>query len=703
MSLFTRIFRAILGVKEAPYTFGWREGNPYWRMKDTDSYMREGWGANALIYAAIMYKARAIALTRMQAYRGDEDNNRLLDRQHPLSKLLRRPNPHQSWIEFEGLNTAWFNIAGEAFVYVDRDNPRDTPRALYPLHPNRVLIIPAQKGIQGYLYLPVDRAIDNGIPLLPDSVMHVKLPNPMDELEGMGYGWSPMAALAQSGDVDNAITHFLKKFFERGAMPNGILKFNNPMDETTIKAIKRRWSDAYGGVDKWTDIGVLDSQGEYQRIGMTFNEMGFETLDERNESRILSPLGVPGILLDTRISMKNSTYANKAEARKAFWEDTMTYEMMLWDEEYQHILNVGDVFVKRDLSHVPALQKNTPELVGAAKVLWDMGVPSHQAFRVVGLNVGELPSGDVGYVSSSVVRVDEVGTPAPEPAKQERKAERPEKWTTEQKAAHGDAVDAIAVSHEDEAREAGLACFEKDRRAVLKLVQDAEKKAYALKQTIDWLTVDTEVLKYLTGQSKLVWAQTFIPVVSGVIEDTGDYWSAQTGLAWDVRNLLGEAWFENYMLVFGDPIAKTSADTLHDILALGQAEGWSMQKMEDAISLTFQGWMTGNVDPDTYAFVSKRLPAYRIEMIARTETIRAAGAGAQALFESWELEEREWLSTRDGRTRPTHVLANGQRRLITEAFSVGGWDMMHPGDASRGAPPKEFVNCRCTIIPVMKE
>ena len=58
--------------------------------------------------------------------------------------------------------------------------------------------------VRGYTYIPPGGTWDDRIALLASDVAHVKLPNPGDEYGGMGKGLSPIAPLAQSGDVDNA-------------------------------------------------------------------------------------------------------------------------------------------------------------------------------------------------------------------------------------------------------------------------------------------------------------------------------------------------------------------------------------------------------------------------------------------------------------------------------------------------------------------
>ncbi len=60
--------------------------------------------------------------------------------------------------------------------------------------------------------------------------------------------------------------------------------------------------------------------------------------------------------------------------------------------------------------------------------------------------------------------------------------------------------------------------------------------------------------------------------------------------------------------------------------------------------------------------------------------------------EGYEIE-KEWIATRDGRTRDTHRAADGQRQGLDEAYSVGGYAAMHPLDA--GLPASESVACRC--------
>jgi hypothetical protein len=259
--------------------------------------------------------------------------------------------------------------------------------------------------------------------------------------------------------------------------------------------------------------------------------------------------------------------------------------------------------------------------------------------------------------------------------------------------------DGVAVDHEWAFGDGAEERFKAEEREVLAIIYEQEEKARRLKQgPIQWLQAADDI-KALYDAAGDDWRDTFAPMIQGVYEDVGDFWSGELGIAFDVRNLRGEEWFEDYLLEFSDPITKTSNDTLHGILAQGQEEGWSIQQMQDAIEQTFQQWISGNVSAEDYEFVANRLPPHRSEMIARTETTRAVNAGTYQIGKEWEVERKEWLATSgDGRTRESHEDADGQVAWLDDPFIVGGYEMMYPGDASHGAPPAEYVNCRCTQL-----
>lgn len=98
---------------------------------------------------------------------------------------------------------------------------------------------------------------------------------------------------------------------------------------------------------------------------------------------------------------------------------------------------------------------------------------------------------------------------------------------------------------------------------------------------------------------------------------------------------------------------------------------------------------------------------YRAEMIARTETGRAANIGSMVGTASTGLVTmKEWIAAKDARTRRVprdmfdHLHMDGIKIPFDEKFNVktknGGFEqMLHPCDPSGSAG--DVINCRCTL------
>lgn len=96
-----------------------------------------------------------------------------------------------------------------------------------------------------------------------------------------------------------------------------------------------------------------------------------------------------------------------------------------------------------------------------------------------------------------------------------------------------------------------------------------------------------------------------------------------------------------------------------------------------------------------------QMTPFRAATVARTETHAAATFGSIESVREAERElgvkmNKEWLATKDDRTRLEHLAADGQQVAMGERFTVGGEQMDRPGDS--GADPANTVNCRCAII-----
>lgn len=90
---------------------------------------------------------------------------------------------------------------------------------------------------------------------------------------------------------------------------------------------------------------------------------------------------------------------------------------------------------------------------------------------------------------------------------------------------------------------------------------------------------------------------------------------------------------------------------------------------------------------------------FRNKRIAQTEILGATNFGNyEGMIQSDVVATREWLSSRDGSVRDSHVALDGQVRALDKPYSNG---LMHPHGSG---PAAEVVNCQCTeIVSSFKE
>lgn len=712
-----------------------RADNPEWHLIDLENYVKEGFAGNALIYAAIMYKARALMQVPLRAYRGAPSEPEMLAPDEPLAELCARPNFHQSFPEMSVQATIYLNVAGNCYFLFDRPKGGGLPDNIFCLRPDRVHILPSKNKRQliGYIYTPENVSWRDGIPILPQDMMHVKLPNPSDPLEGMGEGLSPIAPMAKSADVDNDITDFLKRFFERGVMLPGILSTDTELDDVTLSRIKERWKEIYGGYQAWAEeIGVLDVGTKYQRIGLSFDEMGLDGLDERSETRVLMPFGVPPILLGTRVGLSRSTYQNYKEARRQCWEDTLVPELSLYEREWQYYLRGGaGEWVAYDMTDVPALQQDKVPLVDAAYKLWTMGVPANQAVTEVGLTMEPIPGGDTSYLPFNLmpagVRASPVAGTGPAPsAEEEERQETPKKaagpsaqvgeqsrLTPEAKMALAMKADRIAWQWTPAFTRVAREQFETDFRELSAGLTAARNKSLQEKATINWQWLLREWTEILATFGER-WREAFLPAIEGLIEDQGESLNLEFGVQWNVRNLFAEDWFTEYTMTFAENVTAETGDWMNGLLQQGMREGWSIPTMQRHLEQTFRQWQGQPVSGATWEWLEERVPPNRTELIARTETIRASARGSQGLYKAWGVERKQWLATPDDRECPWCFEMDGRIIDIGEPyFEKGSTFPVTDPDTGKTRTmtlnyedvegPPLHPNCRCALMPVVPD
>jgi HK97 family phage portal protein len=682
------------------------------RLVDFNTYCEEGYKRNAVVYSAVREIARTAPSARLQVHKRLGQGQTEIQEDNPIQDLLDFPNPWQSHYDFLETLITYLNLDGNAYIIREREGVNT--KAMWLPRPDLMsAVVDGKKSIfeanalLGYAYIT---QTGEKLYFLPEDVIHIKYPNPNDPHGGMGRGHPPLMAAAADADNDNNQTTFIKQFFKNGAVPSGIIKSKNILDDGEVRRIQSRIGEQYSGEANWHKVMVLDADAEYQQTGLNLDQMVFPDLRAISETRICAAFKVPPVLIGVKAGLDAATYSNYALARRALWEDNIIPTTTKLAEALTLALSDEmdeDVIIVADYSNVVALQDDrTNRFARANQAVIGGWITVNEARREVGLGPLPMGVGDVLYRPLMSEAVDDGAGDASRkmtplltsPLKERgiKKTDGSSVWPASPDAGTSlmqldaasawKAFDRVARKWEGQFKRTAARLFEEEEREIEGRINGMKGKSI---KAIDFEAILTAIATFMAVESVKKWQTEFLPLMMGLMQEQLSAWIGSVGIDWDIENPAVADFIRSHSFAFAQRISDTTMEDVKRLILAAQGEGWSTVRLMDELKAVYGGWSD-----------------LRAEMIARSETIRSSNAGLVEGYKQNGITQIEWYAALDERLCPFCNEMHGKQIAIGEAWFEGGSEMyvgqerlvMDYGDVYW---PPLHPNCRCVMQPVI--
>ncbi|MFY0511810.1 phage portal protein [Streptomyces anulatus] len=281
---------------------------------------------------------------------------------HPVAHLFnKRPNPLMSARVFKSLLLQQGELAGQAFVWLDRGETGLGPVTEMHIVFDQVDVVvdkplaqrPTTADVIGFV---IRRADGVQVPVLPEEMLWLRYPHPFDPLGCL----APWKAARHAVDMDAYAREWQRSSYKNGATPSGVV-YVGEMGDTEFTATKAAWrSSMQGAANAGKNLlvrGTPGSQGTggigYQRITLTAEEMDYLESRVANADEVAMAFGVRRDVLTG-----GSTYENQTAAVAALWSQTIKPKLEIIGSEIDRVLLPSDAEeAEFDLSGVTALQE----------------------------------------------------------------------------------------------------------------------------------------------------------------------------------------------------------------------------------------------------------------------------------------------------------------------------------------------------------
>jgi len=611
---------------------------------------------------------------------------------HPATALLLEPCP--AYPEIDGtvlmyLTYVYKRVTGEAYWWKIRNGSKI--EALYIMPKSWCLETPSYRSPY-FLFIPYGVAGGTSIKAAPEDIVWFKSPNVADPYS-RGRGRSEN--MLDEYESDELAAKYQKNYFYNDATPP--IAIHAPgATKDEVDQLKQSWFERVGSFLRARAPAFLTWEGaKIERLSDSAREMDFVESrkfirDMANQHEQLPP-EIAGILENSNRSTIDAAFylltKNVLAPELAALDATITRQLIASDYDDRLIYRHKNITPEDEAFKLQKVNEGASRgMLTRAEWRRAMGYPVDEGKD----NVYVIPFSLTEVKPGEKIEIQEEEETEELPAKMlEFSIVKGNKgnFTAEQKMAIWKIFDAKAMSGEPffmrAVRKIASAQDKKFRETLGSEIGNSRDFEGAIERTCQKVFNKSADMAVKSGLAP-AWLASMRSGFELAQELLGG------GIDFTLYNPAFNAWVDTVGLAKAKIINGTTKDAilgLRESISEGIQSGESIPKITERI-------MAGAKD------VFGDLSEGRATTIARTETMASVNFGQFETYRGEGVKRKEWLSTKDDRTRDAHAEADGQTVGIDEDFNVGGELLQYPGG---GNDPGNNINCRCTVIPVIEE
>lgn len=317
--------------------------------------------SSSTVMAPLLWIARTFPEAPPALWRRNDtgQNEQILD--HPMLRLLQRPNPHFTGERLWMATITDWNTSGDAYWLKRREKSTGIVKELW-WAPSWMIEPYGDEStfITHYEYRPGGRVVE----LAPEEVVHFRFgSNPENPLKG----YSPLKSVMSEVFTDDEAARFTASLLRNMGVPGIVISPDSdvPIQPEEMARTKAFLESEFTGERRGKPL-VMSGRTKIEQFGFSPEQLMLRELRRIPEERVSAVLGVPAIVAGLGAGLDRSTFTNMGEAREMAYESNIipTQRILAADIRFQllaEFVSAEDLWALRfgfDLSEVRTLQED---------------------------------------------------------------------------------------------------------------------------------------------------------------------------------------------------------------------------------------------------------------------------------------------------------------------------------------------------------